>query len=95
MQEPIDVARRETGDLTVSAVARELHIRRENVITFLRSGALAGYDVSLPDARKKSYRIPRAAVDAFKAGRTVAQPEPVKQSRKRSAPMPVEIREFF
>jgi len=48
-------------DLTVSQVAKELLIRRENVVAFLKSGVLAGYDVTAPGARRKSYRITREA----------------------------------
>ena len=79
-------------DLTVSQVAKELLIRRENVVAFLKSGVLAGYDVTAPGARRKSYRITREALDAFKAGRTMRQPEPARRTRRVA---PSAVREFF
>ncbi len=85
--------KRKSGDLSVSQVAREMHIRRDVVIKFLKSGELTGYDVTAPGARKKSYRITRKAVDEFKERKTAKEPERVPQSRRRAAP--VAVREFF
>jgi excisionase family DNA binding protein len=81
------------SDLTVSQVAKELHIRRDAVVAFLRSGDLAGYDVTAPGARRKSYRIPRQALDAFKAGRSAKAP--VKAAKQYRHRQPVAVREFF
>lgn len=80
------------SDLTVSQVAKELHIRRDAVVAFLRRGDLAGYDVTPPDGRRKSYRITRDALDAFKAGRSAKAPAPVKQYKRRPV---AAVREFF
>ena len=54
-------------DLTISDAAGELRIRREAVVTLLKTGVLQGYDVTLPGAKRKSYRIPRQALDDFKS----------------------------
>ena len=83
---------RQHGDLTVARVAKELHIRRESVVAFLKSGQLEGYDVSLPGALRPSYRIPRASLTKFKSARSAKKAEPAKQ-RKRSQPQ--DVREFF
>ena len=81
------------SDLTVSQVAKEFHIRREAVIALLKSGDLQGYDVTAPSARRKSYRITRAAVDAFKDGRSAKAIDP--QPKKYPARTTSAIREFF
>ncbi len=70
-------------DLTVSDVAKELKKRRESVVVLLKSGALQGYDVTAPGDRRKSYRITREALDAFKAGRSAQQQ---KSTRRRVKP---------
>ena len=67
------------SDLTISDVATELRIRRERVVSLIISGALAGYDVTAPGARRKSYRITRQALDDFKAGRSAQQNKPAKR----------------
>jgi len=66
-------------DLTISEAATELRTRRESVVGLLKSGALAGYDVTPPGAKRKSYRIPRQALDDFKAGRSAQQHKPAKR----------------
>jgi len=66
-------------DLTVSETARELRIRREGVKALLKSGALQGYEVTPPGSRRKSYRIPRQALDDFKAGRSAQQQKPARR----------------
>lgn len=71
-------------DLTISEVAKELRIRRERAIRLLKSGALQGYDVTPPGARRKSYRITREALDAFKAGRSAQQTPPAKRRTRRA-----------
>ncbi len=81
------------SDLTVSQVAKELHIRRDAVVAFLRSGDLAGYDVTAPGARRKSYRITREALDAFKVGRSAKSP--VQQPKPYRHRQPIAVREFF
>ena len=75
-----------SADLTVSDVARELRIRRENVVHLLTSGMLAGYDVTPPGARRRSYRITRQSLDDFKSGRTAAQANPTKRRVQKSQP---------
>ena len=69
-------------DLTISDAAKELRTRRDNVVSFMKSGALQGYDVTPPGAKRKSYRITRRALDDFKAGRSATQQ--YKQSRRRA-----------
>lgn len=80
------------SDLTVSQVAKELHIRREAVVAFLKRGDLVGYDVTPPDGRRKSYRITRKALDDFKEGRSAKTPAPQKRMKKRDTGT---VREFF
>ena len=75
-----------SADLTVSDVARELRIRRQNVVRLLTSGMLAGYDVTPPGARRKSYRITRQALDDFKSGRNAAHANPTKRRGRKSQP---------
>jgi hypothetical protein len=72
----------EPPDLTISAVAAELRIRREHVVAMLKSGLLEGYDVTPPGARRKSYRITRQALDDFKAGRSAQQSKPTKRRKR-------------
>ena len=81
------------ADRTISDVAAELRIRREAVIALLKSGALAGFEVSAPGAKRKAYRITRAALDAFKAGRSAQQHKPSR--RKTKAKQPVDFVEYF
>lgn len=70
------------SDLRVSHVATELGIRKEHVIALLKSGELKGYDVTPPGAKRKAYRIPRQALDDFKALRSAKQsPEPKRRYR--------------
>lgn len=83
-----------TVDMTVSQVARELHIRRETVLAFIRAGRLVGYDVTAPGAKRKSYRITRTAVDDFKKQQTV-QPQVIAPRRSRTSPKPENVTEFF
>ena len=71
------------SDFTISDAAEELRIRREHVLVLLKSGALQGYDVTPPGAKRKSYRITRQALDAFKAERTAQQ---FKATRRRVKP---------
>ncbi len=68
-------------DLTISAAAKELKKRRAAVVALMKSGALKGYDCTAPGDKRKSYRIPREALDDFKAGRSATQ---YKQSRRRA-----------
>ena len=69
------------SDLTISDVANEIRTRREHVVNLIKSGALQGYDVTPPGAKRKSYRITRKALDEFKAGRSATQ---YKQSKRRA-----------
>ena len=81
-----------SADLTVSDVATELRIRREHVVALLKSGSLQGYDVTAPGARRKSYRITRHALEAFKAGRSAQQ---TKQSRRKHVARRTPLIEYF
>jgi len=72
-------------DLTISDVAAELRIRREAVVSQVKSGSLAAYDAAPPGAKRKSYRITRQALDDFKAGRSAKQ---VKTSRRKPRAKP-------
>ncbi len=69
-------------DLTISDVASELRIRREGVVSLVKSGALEGYDVTPPGSRRKSYRITRQALDDFKARRSAQQSKPAKRRKR-------------
>lgn len=70
------------SDFTISDAAEELRIRREHVLALLTSGALQGYDVTPPGAKRKSYRITRQALDDFKAGRSAKQFKAARRSAK-------------
>jgi hypothetical protein len=70
------------SDLTISDVAKELKKRRESVVALLKSGALQGYDVTAPGDKRKSYRITRQALDAFKAERSAQQFKAARRSAK-------------
>jgi len=70
------------SDLTVSDAASELRIRREHTVKLVESGALQGYDVTPPGAKRKSYRITRKALDDFKAGRSAQQFKAARRSAK-------------
>jgi hypothetical protein len=72
-----------SSDLTISDVASEIRKRREDVVKLIQSGALQGYDVTPPGAKRKSYRITRQALDDFKAGRSAQQ---TKATRRRAKP---------
>ena len=74
------------ADLTISDVAKELKKRRESVVVLLKSGAIKGYDVTLPGAKRKSYRITREALDAFKAGRSAQQSKPARRNARHAKP---------
>ena len=67
-------------DVVVSAIARELGIRRESVVALIKSGALVAYDCSPPGAKRRSYRVTRQSLDDFKAGRSAKQ---TKTSRRK------------
>jgi hypothetical protein len=94
MESETGKAKRQPGDMTVSEVARELHIRREHVIAFMKNGDLDGYDVTQPGAKKNAYRITRAAVETFKLRRSVKQSAP-QQTRRKRAVVPAGGMEFF
>jgi len=81
-------------DLTISDVASELRIRREHAVALVKSGALAGYDVTPPGAKRKSYRVTRQGLDEFKAGRSAKQ---IKTSGRRKfvAKQPADFVEYF
>lgn len=74
-----------SADLTISDVAEELRIRREHVVALLRSGSLAGYDVTPPGAKRKSYRITRTALDDFKVSRSAKQTAEPKRRYRQAA----------
>lgn len=74
--------KQQLSDSTVSDAAEELRIRREHVLALLKSGALQGYDVTPPNAKRKSYRITRQALDAFKAERAAQQHKATRRSVK-------------
>jgi excisionase family DNA binding protein len=74
------------ADLTVSDAAKEIKKRREKVVALIESGALQGYDASVPGDKRKSYRIPREALDAFKAGRSAKQTKPAKRRARQAKP---------
>ncbi|MFY9241317.1 MAG: helix-turn-helix domain-containing protein [Roseovarius sp.] len=80
-------------DLTISDVAAELRIRREHVATLIRSGALAAYDATPPNAKRKSYRITRQALDQFKAERSARQVKPSR--RQKQAVRDADFVEYF
>ena len=81
------------SDFTISDAAEELRIRREHVLVLLKSGALQGYDVTPPGAKRKSYRITRQALDAFKAGRSAQQTKPA--TRRARNVKPANFVEYF
>lgn len=74
------------ADLTISEVAKELKRRREAVVILLKSGALQGYDVTAPGDKRKSYRVTREALDAFKAGRSAEQTKPATRRARHTKP---------
>ena len=81
------------SDFNVSEAAAELRIRRESVVALILSGALQGYDVTPPGAKRKSYRITREALDEFKSSRSAKQ---VKTSRRKFvAKQPADFVEYF
>jgi len=80
-------------DRTLSDVASELRIRREAVVAFIKSGAIEAYDCTAPGAKRRSYRVTRAALDAFKAGRSAQQHKPSR--RKPKSKQPVDFVEYF
>ena len=82
----------EPPDLTISAVAAELRIRREHVVAMLKSGLLEGYDVTPPGARRKCYRITRQALDQFKRERSAVQ---VTARKKRTRRKSADFVEYF
>lgn len=90
MQDDLQTQRR---DLTVSKVAKELNTRRDGVLAFMRTGELLGYDVSLPGAKRKSYRITREALEDFKRRRRTG-PEKSVASTKRKV-LPPTVREHI
>ena len=71
-------------DLTVSETAREIRKRREDVVKLIEDGLLRAYDASLPGAKHKSYRVPRQALDDFKAGRSPVQAKPGKRRTRKT-----------
>jgi len=81
------------SDLTISDVAKELKKRRESVVALIRSGALQGYDTTAPGDKRKSYRVTRQALDAFKAGRSAQQAKPA--TRRARNVKPANFVEYF
>lgn len=80
-------------DLTISDVASELRIRRESAVTLILSGALQGYDVTPPGAKRKTFRVTRQALDDFKSGRSAKQTKSPR--RKFVAKQPADFVEYF
>ena len=65
--------------LTVAETASALGVSGRHVLTLVRAGRLPGaFDVASPGSRRRSLRIPAAAVEAMKAsaavGARVARP---------------------
>jgi hypothetical protein len=81
------------SDLTISDVAKEIKKRREKVVAMIESGALQGYDASAPGDKRKSYRVTREALDAFKAGRSAQQAKPA--TRRARNVKPANFVEYF
>jgi hypothetical protein len=63
------------GDLLPEEVARELRLKNARQVTqLIQTGVLDGYAVN-PHARRKRYRVTRAALDAFKRRNSVSSVE--------------------
>ncbi len=82
------------ADLTVAQVARELKIRRDAVVILMKKRILIGYDTSLPNARRPTYRITRADLDDYKKRRQVGEEEKPAVSTRPKRKFP-QVREFF
>lgn len=80
----------EAATLTVTETARLLRVNRDKVLGWIRSGRLPAANTARRQTGRPRYRVKRADLDAFIAGRTL-KTEP-KRSKKRS---PADVIKFF
>ena len=77
--------------LTPPMIARKLHVSRDKVMTWIRSGELPASDLATPGSKRPRYRIDAADLRAFLLRRQVqAGPKPTRRRRKDPS-----IREYF
>jgi hypothetical protein len=72
--------------LSVADYARSRRIDRHKVTDLIDAGELQAIDVSSPGSRKRIWRIPVAAIEAFEARRSSAGPSPSPRRRRTIAP---------
>lgn len=70
--------------LTPPEVARLLRCRESKILAEIRSGRLQS--INLSDGQRPRYRIARAALDAFLAGRAVAPAVPPARRQRLQVP---------
>jgi hypothetical protein len=80
---------RSTATLTVPDVAKDLHVARDRIYGWIRSGRLEATNVNKPGARP-SYRVSPEALADFKAKGKMVKPEPKSRGGKQAG-----IIEFF
>lgn len=69
--------------LTAGEVATRLGVSRETVCGWIAAGELRALNVSRSKAAKRpTWRITQAALDAFEASRTAAPPAPAPRHRR-------------
>ena len=78
--------------LTPPAVAKQLGVSPEKVVTFIRNGELPAVDVSLkPGVGKPRFRIDPQGLDAFLLRRSVVSAPKAKRRRRRDPA----VKDFF
>jgi len=60
--------------LTVPEVAKMLRVRRDKVLTWIRSNRLRGFNVAEQENGRPKYRVNQADLEAFMVQRAVTQP---------------------
>jgi hypothetical protein len=71
--------------ISVADVAEALSLDSGEVLSLIRSGALAGVDVAVPGATRKRWRIPASALQQFLDARRSLPPTRRTRRRKQAA----------
>lgn len=77
---------------TVADIRKRYGVSEPTVLTWIRTGAIKAINITrTPGAKRATWRITQAAIDAFELARTTTQPRPITRRQKPAA----DVVEFY
>lgn len=82
-------------DFKVSEVAKQLRVSKAAVISWIKSGKMTAFNVSLSESARPIYRITRSAVDEFRKSREIHLTKNTHEKRSKIASFVADVHRFF